>query len=341
MVVVLPTLWKDRPLLTPAARLRKQAKRCSPEVRRRLGVLLWHQAHDRNVSLTARHFGLARKTVRQWHARFDGTDPRTLEDRSRRPDRVRNWQVTPIQEGRVITLRKEHIRYGPQKLKRLYEQQHREPISAHAVYRVIKKHRLYYNPARAANARKKWQKRLPKARIGELVLQPTPGFLVSLDTVVCYWNGTKRYILTACDAASKLAFARMYTTHSSSAAADFLLRLRYLLPSIQHIHTDNGSEFAKYFDQACTYLKLPRYYSRVKTPKDNARLERFNRTLREEFIDLGFATEQVGAFNRDLLDWLIEYNFHRPHQTLGYLTPMAYAEQTTGVVPMYPNSTGS
>ena len=133
----------------------------------------------------------------------------------------------------------------------------------------------------------------------------------------------------------------MYTTPSSAAAADFLLRLRYLLPNIENIHTDNGSEFAKYFDAACRYLKLPRYDSRVKTPKDNARLERFNRTLREEFIDLGNLETNTTVFNRSLTDWLIEYNFHRPHQALGYLTPMAHAEQTAGVVPMYPNSTQS
>ncbi len=337
----LDSLWKDQPLKSRETRLTGQAARCSLGARRRLRVLLWHEAHGGNVSLTARHFGLARKTVRDWRDRFDGRNPKTLEARSRRPRRVRSWQVTGEQEGRVIALRKARIRYGPEKLKRLYARVYGEPISAHMVYRVIRKHRLYWHPATAENARKKRLSNRAKVRIGTLTLRPETGFLVSLDTVTCYWNGTKRYILTACDAASKLAFARMYRSHSSATAADFLLRLRYLLPNIENIHTDNGSEFAKYFDAACTYLKLPRYYSRVKTPKDNARLERFNRTLREEFIDLGHATEHVAEFNRELLAWLIEYNFHRPHQTLGYLTPMAYAEQTSGVVPMYPNSTGS
>ncbi len=337
MVMLLPQLVRDRPLLSREARLRAQAKHCSPHVRQRLRVLLWHQAHGSNVSLTARHYGLARKTVRTWSARFDGKNPKTLEEHSRRPHQVRQWQVTALQEQRIVALRKTYLRYGPQKLAVLYATRYGERISAHAVYRVIRKHQLYYHPTQA-NARRKRHGR-PKARIGTLVLQPTTGFVVSLDTVCCYWNGSKRYVLTACDAHSKLAFARMYTSHSSTAAADFLLRLRHLIPAMTNVHTDNGSEFAKYFDQACTYLGLPRYYSRTKTPKDNARLERFNRTLREEFIDFGYATTVVADFNADLLQWLEHYNFERPHQTLGYLTPMAYAEQTAGVVPMYANST--
>ncbi len=32
------------------------------------------------------------------------------------------------------------------------------------------------------------------------------------------------------------------------------------------------------------------------------------------------------TFNQNLTEWLIEYNFNRPHQSLDYLTPMEYIE---------------
>ncbi|MBI4209443.1 MAG: transposase, partial [Deltaproteobacteria bacterium] len=38
-------------------------------------------------------------------------------------------------------------------------------------------------------------------------------------------------------------------------------------------------------------------------------------------------------------EWLIEYNFHRPHQALGYQTPIAFHYQHHKVLPMYPSST--
>lgn len=55
----------------------------------------------------------------------------------------------------------------------------------------------------------------------------------------------------------------------------------------------------------------------MKTPKDNATNERFNRTLREEFVENGNGYGDPDVFNRHLTPWLVEYNAHRPHQTVG------------------------
>ncbi len=72
----------------------------------------------------------------------------------------------------------------------------------------------------------------------------------------------------------------MYKGASSLNARDFFYRLLYLVDTkIEIIQTDNGSEFAKLFEEACTKLKVPHYFSRVKMPKDNAINERFNENL--------------------------------------------------------------
>ncbi|MCM8833653.1 MAG: integrase core domain-containing protein, partial [Candidatus Omnitrophica bacterium] len=54
---------------------------------------------------------------------------------------------------------------------------------------------------------------------------------------------------------------------------------------------------------------------------------RFNRTLEEEFLQLGNYIDDVESFNNLLGEWLIEYNFNRPHQSLGYLTPIEFLEE--------------
>ena len=132
----------------------------------------------------------------------------------------------------------------------------------------------------------------------------------------------------------------MYTTHSSYNARDFLYRLYYLLDGkIDNIQTDNGSEFKKYFDQGCEKLGLTHYYSRVKTPKDNPSCERFNRALQEEFIDMGNMTDDITLFNRRLTEWLVHYNFGRPHQTLDYMSPINFVSKYHNVLPMYSSST--
>jgi len=85
-------------------------------------------------------------------------------------------------------------------------------------------------------------------------------------------------------------------------------------------------------------LGIKHYWSRPRTPKDHAEIERFNRTLEEEFLQKGNYIDDLEIFNPLLTEWLIEYNFNRPHQSLGYLTPMEVLHQKMGgkLLPLYP-----
>lgn len=293
-----------------------------------------------NAAKTCRYFGISRKTFHKWHKRYNPNDLTSLEEVSRKPKQLRQWQVSREEEFRILALRKKYIRYGKEKLRVIYQQHHQESISSWKVQRVIEKHQLYYSPARNDKLQAKRKRNQPKKRITELKKEARSGFLVALDTIVIYAFNQKRYILTGIDVHNKIAFARMYHGHGSAYAADFLKRLHYLLGGkIENIQTDNGSEFAKYFVLAAQALKLEHYHSRPKTPKDNPFDERFNRTLKDEFIDLGHLTDACDIFNQELTEWLVEYNFHRPHQSLGYETPIQFEANYSKVLPMYPSST--
>jgi transposase InsO family protein len=166
--------------------------------------------------------------------------------------------------------------------------------------------------------------------------QKKAGYIICLDTVEIRWNSLKRYIFTAIDKYGKVAYARMYKNKSSKNGEDFLLRLNFLLDEkIPRVGHDNGSEFEKYFKFACQKLKIKQYYSRVHTPKDNPNNERFNRTLQEEFIQLGNFNSDPKIFNRNLTEWLIEYNYKRPHAALNYQTPLEFSKK----LPMYSSCT--
>lgn len=230
------------------------------------------------------------------------------------------------------------------KLFTLYRQEYPEDtnLSCWNVQCIIERSGLYYHPVKQARINRKRVLSVKRKKITDLKKKPVSGFLVSLDTIVKYVCGQKRYILTGIDCHSKIAFARMYTTHSSTSAKDFLYRLHYLLDGkIENVHTDNGSEFKKHFDTALAALNIPHYHSRVKTPKDNAVNERFNRTFTEEFLLLGNLTPDTVVFNKNATEWLVEYNFKRPHQTLGYLPPINFHFKYTKVLPMYPSNTSA
>jgi transposase InsO family protein len=305
-------------------------------------MIFYDTKGEKNASLTARHFGIARKTFYAWQHRFEEDFLHGLEELSRAPKKRRARMYTPRQYERIVELRRAHIRYGKMKLLEIYRGVYPEDpgISAWKVQCIIERAGIYYNSAKQSRINRKRKRSVRRKKVTDLRLKPASGFLLCLDTVVRYWKGQKRYILTAIDRHTKVAFARMYTSHGSAAAGDFLYRLHYLLSGkIENIQTDNGSEFHKHFDIACKKLNLAHYWSRVKTPKDNAVNERFNRTLEEEFLQLGNMTADTKIFNQKLTEWLVEYNFKRPHQTLGYMPPMNFTFKYHRVLPMYPSST--
>ncbi len=311
----------------------------SPEAKRRLHWFDYYYKH-KNVAQTCRYFGIARKTFYYWHTRYDSRNLSTLETGNYAPKRKRQRQITPEQEANIVALRKKYIRYGKLKLVRYYEEEYGHQISSWKIQKVIEKKGLYYHPLKTARIAKKRKQATKKNKITQLKKKKVAGFLWCVDTIVIYWHGVKRYIFTAIDHHSKIAFARMYTSKSSKNASDFLKRLYYLIDSqIANMGHDNGTEWQGAFAQACQELKIPQWYSRPKTPKDNAVNERFNRTLQEEFIQLGNFTDNVILFNQRLTEWLVEYNFRRPHQTLNYLPPINYEARYLRVLPRYPSYT--
>ena len=93
------------------------APELSRDARRRLAMVDWHWAHGRNVSRTARHFGVGRSTVYRWLARFERVRLETLEDRSSAPRRRRRptWTVDHLRAVKAI--RERYPRWGKDKLR--------------------------------------------------------------------------------------------------------------------------------------------------------------------------------------------------------------------------------
>lgn len=330
-------------LLPKHERWRKQAGALglSKEAKKRLEWFIWYEGHDSNASLTTRHFGISRQCFHEWKKRFDGVNLRTLESKSPAPQRVRQKEITPEEEGRIITLRQDHLRWGKEKIARLYKNTHGTTVSPWKVLYTIQKHNLYFHPKKNAMTQAKRRRAKEKKRITKLAKKPVPGFLIALDTMVLWINGQKRYIFTAIDTVSKIAFARMYTTKSSRNAADFLDRFAYLLDyEVWNVGHDNGSEFHKDFQKQVEELKLDDWWSREHTPTDNPFNERFNGTLRREFLEMGHLTADTERFNREVTEWLIEYTFVRPHQALGYETPWEYYSKAAKLSPRYSTHTG-
>ena len=114
-------------------------------------------------------------------------------------------------------------------------------------------------------------------------------------------------------------------------------KLLFFYPSkILSIQTDNGSEFLGMFEEHLTKKGIKHYFTYPRYPRINGVIERFNRTLQEEFVDpnLNLIHNQE-EFNKRLADYLIFYNTKRVHQSLDYETPMDYIIKKGGMSNMY------
>ena len=346
-----PAFFKPKPLVLKdkATFWRELADsyKLSADARLRLEWMIFHYfVSDENAYATANHFGIVPKTFYKWFNRFDKNRVDKLESVSRAPHNTRKPEITFLEECRIKKLRKAHLRYGKKKIKRLYIKEYNEDISTWKVETTIRKFNLFPSQIEAEKARERRKKQLKKERIQKLDIKEEHWFLFHLDTITIYLDNTKRYILTAIDHHGKVAYARAYKNKSSRSAKDFLYRLHYLINvDLANIQTDNGSEFFHQFEEALNDLKIKHWFSRPRTPQDNAIVERFNQTLQGEWLNDGHLTADVNKQNRWITDWLEEYNFQRPHQTLDYLTPFEYLEETLAkqqkLLPMYSASTGT
>jgi putative transposase len=93
------------------------------------------------------------------------------------------------------------------------------------------------------------------------------------------------------------------------------------------VQADNGSEFFKTFHQYLEGENIKHQCIYPKSPKINGVVERFNRTIQEEFInrndEIYFDLE---AFQVKLTGYLEWYNIKRPHAALQYQSPMQFIQ---------------
>ena len=170
--------------------------------------------------------------------------------------------------------------------------------------------------------RKPMQKKLRRKGF----LPDKPGDLVEMDTVSIFVDGIKRYLFTAIDVKTRLAFAYTYKSNTAANGKDFLVKFVKVTPFVtSHIQTDNGGEFAGHFDQCCQDNDLPHFFNYPGHPQSNGHLERFNKTIQEQFVY--WHTDELDdleAFNRNLMEYLIWYNTEKPHRGIGKLPPLKY-----------------
>ena len=309
--------------------LAKVSVELSKTARQRLRWFDWQQSRGASVALTCRHFGISGQTFYRWKGRYNPLNLRSLEDRSRRPKRLRRPAAGPALVEAVIAMRRRWPRTGKYKLVVLLRREGIE-VSASMVGRILgrAKARGYlrepvYTPYAARQRRRKrpYATRKPKGYSIEL-----PGDLVQVDTLdLRPLPGVILKHFTARDVISRWDVVQVRGRATAGTATAFLDSIGERMPfAVKAIQVDGGSEFKAEFEQACRDRGIRLFVLPPRSPKLNAHVERAQRTHREEFYELTNAETTVAAMNEALMDWESIYNHLRPHQSLGYQTPAEF-----------------
>ena len=95
----------------------------------------------------------------------------------------------------------------------------------------------------------------------------------------------------------------------------------------QAIRSDNGPEFtSRHFLAWCLERKIELVHIEPGKPVQNAHVESFHGKLRDECLNASWFANLFEA-RRKIAAWRKEYNEERPHSSLGYHTPAAFARE--------------
>jgi transposase InsO family protein len=135
------------------------------------------------------------------------------------------------------------------------------------------------------------------------------------------------FLYVAIDDHSRLAYTAMYPNEKAVSSIDFLQSATAWFQSfgvrVRGVLTDNGPCFYRLqFGGACTALNIRHRRTRPYRPQTNGKAERFIQTALREWA---YARRYETSAQRldHLQPWTHQYNWHRPHASLGQMPPIS------------------
>ena len=301
------------------------------EIERRSRIIGFFEKHG--AKLTKEAFGVSRSTVYEWKKRLKESKGKliALSPISKAPinrrSKVRCLEVEEFIKG----YRNEHPKTGQESIKPALDKycklHGKKKISAPTIARIIKELKSRSEIADSLPETRfhggtgsiSFKKRKYRVKLRIKGYKPAVGGdLLQIDSITLFVDGLKRYIITAIDVKTKFAFAYSYESLSSASAYDFMQKLITIAPfNIKRVQTDNGLEFEHLFRDFLQRSKIVHFHNYPRNPQANAYVERFNRTIQEQFVWANECDiEDLNIFNISLMRYLLWYNTERRHQTI-------------------------
>lgn len=303
--------------------------------RERLKIIEFYQKHGERTTKEA--FGVDRKLIYVWEKKLKESRRKlsSLVPLSTRPERTREMITNPRIVEFIKKTREKYPRLGKEKIKPLLNEYCQEigipTISESTIGKVIRRKKFFFQTSGKVyhDPSSKWaQKKTKKKRRLRVKHSPKHKDLghVQSDTVERIIDQVKEYFYSAIDARGKFAFTLNYKGLNSRNMKDFYQKFKSVYPGkIKDWQSDNGKENLGEFDKELEKEKTPHLFSYPNCPRINGIIERYNRTVQEEFINnnLEVVHDKI-LFNKKLAEYLVFYNTKRVHKSLGLKSPVDY-----------------
>jgi transposase InsO family protein len=342
---------KATDIMRTQAEVKLNPLRCylSPEAKKRLKwMYLVKYECDSNITQAAKRIGISRVWLSQIHGRWKNSreDPRSLEPESRAPhDTTDRQRVSRKTEDKIVELRKKYRPWGKDKLSVILKRDCQLQAGASTVNRYLHKHHLI-DPKLSEKNKLAWRRKKEqtemkfKTRPPKIIKDYKPGALMEKDMKLVlkmgiFTNSDKHrakenfwYQHTLIDSFTRIRAVGLAEDANSRTAVAVQEQAAKRLPfAIAAINNDNGGENEKDFSAYLEQERVAQFFSRAGTPTDNPRVERSHLTDELEFYAQGNARKNFNDQTKAISEWEHTYNFVRPHQALGYLTPMEFYER--------------
>lgn len=268
--------------------------------------------------------GVTRQTVHTWLRNYASGGMAALADKSSKPQTCPH-QMPPVIEARVLEMRRQHPGWGPRSIRTHLEREGFTPVPGRSsIYRTLVRRRLI-EPTQRKRARADY-KRWERSRSMELWQMDIVGRFYLLD-------GTELKTVSGIDDHSRYCVsARLVFRATAKPVCDALERALATHGVPDQILSDNGKVFtARFgqgpgpvlFDRICANNGIRHLLTAPYSPTTTGKVERFHKTLRDEFlVDHDRVHATIEEFQAALDVWVEHYNTERPHQSLGDRPPV-------------------
>lgn len=271
-----------------------------------------------HVSEVARANNVSRATLHRWIKKYREQGFEGLKDLSKAPHHVWNKTCKSV-EDLVVGIRAENgMRYGPLRVSHLLKRRHDVEISASTVHSILKRFGL-----NRRNFSVKTWKRFERGEPNQMwATDIKGGFRIK-------WEKKRLYLVPIIDDHSRFVLScGLYLNMKSENINEQLVNTIKTYGPPREMLTDNGTQFIPTKDQTskAEFGKILESFgvkhrrTGVLKPNTNGKVERFNRTLQDEFIRAEQITSIEDA-HKKLREFIHYYNYERPHQGINGKTP--------------------